>query len=497
MSCLNLPNHILRKSNQEEITDYLSDASNYTGECESVYFPVSTEEVAVIVKAAVAGKIPVTTSATRTSLTGSSVPDTGIVINTSRMNQLLYFDKTKKTIELQPGFILKDLKDFLQKEGLLYPPDPTEELCTIGGNAATNASGAKSFKFGPTRNYIEELEIVLADGEILDLKREDIFARNDRVTLTARSGKKYDIPVNPTGMPATKNAAGYYIKENMDAIDLFIGCEGTLGIITKIKLKLLPAPESVLSCVAYFTSEQEALNFLTEARSLSYKSRTENLRNEIDARALEFFDGNSLQMLKEDFPGIPACSAAVWFEQEYSSMNADSVFSCWDKLMEKHKSLPDSWFASGDKEQKEIGRFRHAISYKVNEYIKRNRFKKVGTDVAVPDHHFEDFYRLIAHHIRQTGLNFATYGHFGNSHIHLNMLPRNEEEFALAKETYFYICREAVKLGGTVSAEHGIGKIKREYLKLMYDEEKINAMRAVKSALDPDNLLCRGNIFLM
>ena len=157
----------------------------------------------------------------------------------------------------------------IKNQNRLYPPDPTEDNCFIGGTVATNASGAKTFKYGPTRNYIDELEIVLADGEVLVLKRGQNIANNYNLKLKTESGKEILLDLPDFEMPDTKNASGYFCKKNMDAIDLFIGSEGTLGVISKIKVTLLPAPEKLLSCVVFFDSENDALGFLKKARELS------------------------------------------------------------------------------------------------------------------------------------------------------------------------------------------------------------------------------------
>lgn len=487
--------NILYRAGAEETIDFTSDASNFTGNCDVVYFPKNRDEVTEIVKYANSRKIPITVSAARTSLTGSSVPEGGIVLNTARLNKLISIDEETWQVTLEPGYYLKDLKEFLYGKGLLYPPDPTEELSTIGGNIATNASGAKTFKYGPTRNFVEELEIILPDGEFIKLKRGANFAIGNKLTLISETGNTYNIDLGELNMPEVKNAAGYFIKSNMDAIDLFIGSEGTLGIITAARLKLINAPEELLSCLAYFENEDDALSFISDARSIAYKNRNPIPGGLPDPRALEFFDRYSLALLYEEYKHIPVRGAAVWFEQEYNSTNAECLHTAWNELMEKHHASPDSWLALNRQEQEEIGKFRHAVSYIVNEYIKRRGLRKVGTDVAVPDSEFVSFYKKITGMARDSGLKFVTYGHFGNSHIHLNMLPVNSKEYELAKELYYKICSEAVLLKGTVSAEHGIGKLKKEYLRLMYSPEEIEVMKRIKLTLDPNNILSPGNIF--
>ena len=154
-----------------------------------------------------------------------------------------------------------------------------------------------------------------------------------------------------------------------------------------------------------------------------------------------------------------------------------------------------AWFAFSDADKEKIKDFRHAISWKVNEYVARNNFRKLGTDVAVPDNVFREFYFTLQNWAKQSNIDFVAYGHFGNSHIHLNFLPKNDEEFNKGKKLYKQICEEAVRLGGTISSEHGIGKAKRDYLLMMYGETNIRKMAALKKSLDPNLVLGIGNIF--
>ncbi|GIV46157.1 MAG: hypothetical protein KatS3mg036_0975 [Ignavibacterium sp.] len=283
----------------------------------------------------------------------------------------------------------------------------------------------------------------------------------------------------------------------MDAIDLFIGSEGTLGVFTKIKLKILPYPERIISMVAFFKDEIDAINFVNRARDISFQTRAKNLSDEIDALALEFFDSNSLKLLSFDFPNIPLkANAAVWFEQEATLSNEDKLIEKWFSLISEYNVDEEKiWFATSESERKQIEEFRHAISWKVNEYISRNNFRKLGTDVAVPDNEMKHFYHFLMDLMSKSNLDFVLYGHLGNSHFHLNMLPKNENEFLIGKELYRKICLKAIELKGTVSAEHGIGKIKTEYLLDMFGKEIVEQMKALKKKLDPNYILGVGNIF--
>jgi D-lactate dehydrogenase (cytochrome) len=485
------------KTSPDEIQNYLTDASNLKGNCDAVYFPDNEEDVIQILKEAFENKIKVTISGNGTGLTGARVPQGGIVISTEKMNRIIELNETEKTAMVEPGVILADFQNLVNQKKLMYPPDPTERNCFIGGTVATNASGEKTFKYGSTREYVLELNIVLANGDLLKLKRGELFANNYSLKLKTETGHEYSLQLPEYKMPSTKNTSGYYAKSNMDAIDLFIGSEGTLGVIIKIKLKLVDLPEKILSSVVFFSKETDALNFIGKARDISYQTRKERSIDSMDALALEFFDKHTLNLLKSDYPNIPKdAEAAVWFEQEVNLQNEEILFEQWMKLVVDLGGDEESaWFAFSDSDNKKIQEFRHAISWKISDYISQNNLKKLGTDVAVLEENFEKLYFFSKEEVEKENLSYVVYGHFGDSHMHLNMLPKNEKEYEKGKQIYKKICMKSVELGGTISAEHGIGKLKTEYLLLMFGEENIRKMQGVKKVLDPNMILGVGNIF--
>ncbi len=485
------------KTSPDEIENFLTDASNLKGNCSAVYFPESTADVVEILKEANANETKVTAAGNGTGLTGARVPNEGIVISTEKLNKILEINESEKYAVVEPGVILSDFLALTKEKNLLYPPDPTEKNCFIGGTIATNASGEKTFKYGPTRDYVLQLEIVLADGEVLEIKRGEFIADDFELSLTTKSGKEIKLNLPDYQMPSTKNASGYFCKRNMDAIDLFIGSEGTLGVITKAKLKLLPYPENILSCIIFFDDEKNALSFIKSARDASFEARESKSQNSLDALALEFFDECALNFLRPDYSNIPAnAKAGVWFEQEVQSANEDGLMEQWMNLISEFNGDEESaWFAFSETDKIKIQKFRHDISSKVNEYISKNNFRKLGTDVAVPNQYFEELFYYAKNAAKQAGLDYVAYGHFGNSHLHLNMLPKNEDEFSAGKKVYKNICGKAIELHGTISAEHGVGKIKTEYLLEMYGAEVIKKMKILKQSLDHNMILGIGNIF--
>jgi D-lactate dehydrogenase (cytochrome) len=469
------------KSQPDEIESFLTDASFIRdGHADRVVLPENINEVSETLARANHDRIPVTVSGAGTGTVGGRVAFGGIVLATDKLNHI-------KTIAhdyavVGAGVILADLQRAVDQQGLLYPPDPTERGCFVGGNVATNASGARTFKYGPTRNYIRRLKIVLASGEILDLRRGEIHAdANGKL----RIGKSIELTLPDYRMPATrKNASGYFIAPEMDAIDLFIGSEGTLGVICEIEVRLLPKPEGLLSGVVFFANEADVLNLVAGARK------------QADARAIEFFDNESLNFLREKYPNIPPEAAgAIFFEQETTEATEETVLNEWMELLEQHHALSDSWFATNEQDQAKLREFRHQLPVLMNEWFAHYKQRKISTDMSVPDDAFPGLFRLYKDTLQTSGLRYTIFGHIGDNHVHVNILPRDDAEGARARDLYVQFLKYAASAGGTLSAEHGVGKLKRDYLRLFYTDDQLRAMAAIKKALDPNGILGRGNIF--
>ncbi|MBL1212237.1 MAG: FAD-binding oxidoreductase [Ignavibacteriae bacterium] len=488
---------MITKTNPDEIQSYLVDAANFKGNCSAVYFPETHDDIVEIVKEANNNKTEITVAGNRTGLTGSGIPSKGIVISTEKLNRILEINKDKKYAIVQPGVLLSELQDKVSEHGLLYAPDPTETNCFIGGTVATNASGSKSFKYDATRNFVEALKIILPDGEQLNLVRGENFADGNTLILKTESAKKITIELADYKMPSTKNAAGYFSKPDMDAIDLFIGSEGTLGIFSEIKIRLIDKPENILSAVIFFNDESSALNFIDDLRLSSLNPKEINNSENINVLGLEYFDKNSLKFLESDYPKIPdEADAAVWIEHETNKESEERIFNSIAESINKHNGNNEkSWFALNLKDRKGFQDFRHAVSWKVSEYITKQNVQKVGTDSAVPVKHFRIFYDYIKGLAINSKIAYLVYGHFGDCHVHLNLLPKNNDEYKIARDVYRLICQKAIDLNGTISAEHGIGKLKHEYLEMMYGRSAIKQMAKIKKELDPNFILCIGNIF--
>jgi D-lactate dehydrogenase (cytochrome) len=494
---------MLTKTQPDEIQDYLADASYVKGgHASRVIFPDSAEEVAEILRETNRDQTPVTVSGAGTGTVGGRVPFGGVVLATNRLNRMTIADSG---CVAEAGVRLSELQSAVDTKSLFYPPDPTERSCFLGGTIATNASGARTFKYGPTRNYVERLKLALASGEIVELHRGELFADKDgTIVIPLSSGGLLEAQLPTYAMPKVrKHASGYFVAPGMDVIDLFIGSEGTLGVIVEAELKLLRKPAGLLGGIVFFDNEDNLLGFVRESRERSLANRirspsvSEGNSGDLDARALEYFDEESLKFLRQKYESVPKqATGAIFFEQETTSTNEDHLMTEWLGLLEVHHVLAEeSWFATNEADQSKLREFRHALPVLMNEWFARYDQRKVSTDMSVPDEAFAGILRFYQDALRGGDLRYTIFGHIGDNHVHVNILPRNEEEAARAWETYRRFIGRAVEVGGTISAEHGIGKLKRDYLAVLYGEKHLREMAALKRAFDPAGILGRGNMF--
>jgi len=531
--------HPLIHPMNDTYVDYLSDESRLSGWAKAIAFPESAEDVISLLSHASRAKMPVTVSGGRTGLTGASVPYGGLLLSLEKMNRILGagFDPLKNGwyVRLQPGVLLKDLNLFLHQTDwrktstavapdvgqnpccaiaalppLFYPPDPTEDTAQIGGNVATNASGARTLGFGPTRDYVRRLKIALITGEILDIARGDFCADDNGWFKVPCGNRNLSFAIPGYSLPDTKNTAGYYSRPGMDLIDLFIGSEGTLGVFTEIELRLSPMSAHVLGVMFFLPSIPDAVRLV----GLLRKENTIKMSApEISMpRAMEYLDPHALDLLREkrleDGPGspIPAfpdlAKAALYCEWFFDKEETgDEICALLDELLPRvHGSLDDSWASSDPEGMEKMRSLRHAVPETVNSMIGRIKsthpgITKLGTDFAVPDAYLETVMKLYYDTLDGSGLKFLLFGHIGNNHIHVNILPRSQEEYDQGKKIYETLALEVIRLGGTVAAEHGIGKLKKHLLRLMLGANGIQQMKRIKQVFDPHNLLNPENLF--
>jgi FAD/FMN-containing dehydrogenase len=298
-------------------------------------------------------------------------------------------------------------------------------------------------------------------------------------------GDAVDFETGSIPLPAvTINTAGYLLRPGMDWIDLFCGSEGTLGVITQARLRLIPAPPAILAGIVFFPGDDAAVDAV------------ERWRTRTSARMFEYFDLPSLNLLRTRFPEIPAAAAAAILVEQELATEDDPEVDHWLERIESSGALAeDSWFATSAADRERFRRFRHTLPELVNDTWRRSGAMKMNTDYAVP---FEHNREMLAYYRSRLEKEFpgryVIFGHIGDAHVHINLFsdPANPDRAtALLAE----LAKRAVELGGTVSAEHGLGKRKAHLLPIQYSPEEIETMKAVKRRLDPMNLLGRGTIF--
>ncbi|PIQ85809.1 MAG: hypothetical protein COV74_07275 [Candidatus Omnitrophica bacterium CG11_big_fil_rev_8_21_14_0_20_45_26] len=490
---------MITKTEPKIIENYLQDASLLKGKASGLILPESTRDISGILEQASRKREPMTVSGNRTGLTGAAVPEGGQILATDQLNRIQTIEAGFAVIE--PGVTLEELQRETAKRHLMYPPDPGERKAFLGGNAATNASGPRAFKYGATRQWIRRLEVVLPTGEAISVRRGQWKAdRLGQIQFLTKSGKekKISLPRKYTlNQKLTKNSAGYFIYPEMDLIDLFIGAEGTLGVVTEIEVGLIPAPPHVLALVIFFRDEKDAWMFVREIKTISLANRFAKQAGQLEARAIEYFDCRSLQLIRPDYPHIPKhAQAAILIEQEYMDESDErTLMNLWYEIGRRFNSLAsETWVANSEELREEFREFRHALPAKVNAWLRTHNQIKISTDMAVPSHTLFTLLDFQQHALAKEGLSYVTFGHIGDSHLHLNIMPKNDEERKRAKALYWDLMRLVNRLGGTISAEHGIGKLKREYFAEMVGREALQEMAALKKALDPSCILNRGNI---
>ena len=505
--------------------DYLKDESNIgSGKAEMLFFPTTVENIAWVIEEALKNGKKLTMAGGRTGICGGSVPDNSWLVSIDRMKKILDISCSEEDnskgevfyITLEAGVRLNEISQKLNdrdfgilngctelltksKKGYFYPPDPTETTATIGGTAATNASGARTLKFGPTRNFIYGLDIILANGYLLSLKRGDVFSKDGYFYL-----KGYDIeikiPVPQYKIPETKHSAGFYSSEPMDIIDLFIGSEGVLGIISSVTIMVIAEPEYIVSGMAFFNNEEDVVSFVEDSRTTI-----------TNVTCLEYFDRLAIKLLKQlrdeqgtvsEIPELPGSVMGVYFESfvENKEEVKDTLIN-WEEEIDKCSGLSDISIASlGSKDLNRFKVIRHSIPEMINRRISEIKRKappvhKVGTDMAVPDGYLLRMLSFYREKLDLSGIEYIIFGHIGNNHLHVNMIPENEAELRIAEGLYLDFAKKAVEFGGSVSGEHGIGKLKKKYLNVQFTSKEIGKMKTVKAVLDPEGILNPGDLF--
>jgi len=425
---------------------YDGTPTGYKGIPDAVVFPENTEDVSKILSFANENRIPVYPRGAGSGLTGGSAPlQGGIVVSTEKMNRIIEIDEDNLAVLTEPGVVTYDLQKEVEKKGLFYPPDPSSyKFSTIGGNIAENAGGPRCVKYGVTKDYVMQLEVVFADGTVANL-----------------------------GSKAVKSVAGYNLK------DLIVGSEGTLAFITKAYLKLIPAPEAVRTAMAIFPKVEQAAQAVADM-----------FKVKVIPTACEFLDKNSIVAVENYAKiGLPTHAEGLLI------IEVDGYEAIVDELIHraidvcKKAGAMEVKIASDSKEREAIWNARRAVS----PAIVQLKPKKINEDVVVPRSRIPELIKNVYKIADKYNLMVVNFGHAGDGNIHVNFMYEPHEEDRV-KEAVREVFLLTLELEGSVSGEHGIGWMKKEFLPLEV-KDALEKMKAVKRALDPNNILNPGKIF--
>lgn len=429
---------------------YHDELAEVRAQPEVLVEPLTTEEVAEIMKYAYEHNIPVTPRGAGTGLCGGAVAiHGGILLSTAKMNQVLEIDEANLTATVQPGILLMEFRDIVESRGLFYPPDPGEKSATIGGNIMTNAGGMRAVKYGVTRDYVLGLEVVLPTGQVIH-----------------------------TGGKVVKNSSGYSLQ------NLFIGSEGTLGIVTKAILKLLPKPKKQISLLIPFADLKNAIDTVPKI-----------IQSKVIPTAIEFMEREVI-LAAEKYLGkaFPDKSAPAYLLLSFDGNSTEELEAIYDLVAQRALDCGavDVLIADSLERQEAIWEARGAFLEALKAMSDMDE-----VDVVLPRDTIADFVAFTHQLAKESGIRILSFGHAGDGNLHVYILkdelpeeiwrPQMEE---LMKRMY----DEAHRLGGQVSSEHGIGYAKRSYLKDSLGPVQMELMRAIKQAFDPKGLLNPGKV---
>ena len=429
---------------------YSFDAAGGKSLPDLVVKPANAEEISKIVVLANEYSIPIIPRGAGSGFVGGALPlYGGIVLVLNRMSDILYIDEDNLTVEVEPGVVTQKLQQEVEKKGLFYPPDPASlKFSSIGGNVAVNSGGPRAIKYGVTKDYVLGLEAVLPTGEIIH-----------------------------TGVKTVKGVVGY------DLTRLLIGCEGTLGIITKILLKLLPKPETVRTISVIFPEVDDATRAVSEI-----------IHSKIIPATLEFMDNSAIQCVEDYLQmGLPVEAGAMLL------IEVDGDHDIVDKELKRIEGLCKNYnsqqiiIAANDKEQEKLWAARRAVSPALG----RLKPTKINEDIVVPRNKIPHIIKRIKRIADDLNLTIINFGHAGDGNIHVNVMTdkRNKDEYERAKRAVKEIFSAVLDLNGTLSGEHGVGLTKSPYIGMEIEPVVLQKMKEIKKIFDPNNIMNPGKIF--
>ncbi len=425
--------------------EFLSDTlGRRKGEASALVFAKSTEEVSKLLQYAHANRIPVTPRGAGTNLVGSTVPvDGGIILDLSQMNRILELDTETMTITVEPGLLLQDLQAYVEEHNLFYPPDPGEKASSIGGNISTNAGGMRAVKYGVTRDYVRGLEVVTADGTVLTVGGKNV-----------------------------KDASGLSLKH------LYIGSEGTLAVITKCILKVIPKPETSLSILVPYPDLKTGIGSVLSI-----------LRADANPTAVEFMERNVVRV-GENFSGVryPCPEAGSYILLTFDGREGEVAASAERiQTLALSSGALEYIFLTDPQQAADIWKVRGALVKAVEAVSEQE-----PVDIVVPINRTAEFIGYINQLEQSSGMRMVSFGHAGDGNVHLCVVRGHRDEATWQKELHANMDKayhKAYELGGIASGEHGIGISKRRYFLRETHWENLRAMNQIKDALDPLHIL--------
>lgn len=434
----------------EDLLCYAYDATNRHFRPDAVAFPGNTDEVSAIMKVANESRFFVIPRGAGTGMSGGALAvQGGLVMVMTRFNRILEIDSNNLVAEVEPGVVTGHFQEMVEKQGLFYPPDPSSaSFSTLGGNVAECAGGSRALKYGVTRDYVLGLEVILPAGEVIR-----------------------------TGVRTTKGVVGY------DLTRLIVGSEGTLGIITRMVLRLLPLPEVVRTLSGVFGRIQDATGTVCEI-----------VRCGITPRTVEYMDQAAIRCVEDYLKiGLPVdAGAMLLIEVDGSRSSADAAVQQLAAICDR-AGAREIRVARSEQEAQDLWRARRAIS----PALFRLGPDKINEDIVVPRSRIPDMVQWIDELRKRTGLTMVTFGHAGDGNIHFNIMLDKRDEQALDKANAAVeeLFRQTIAFGGTMSGEHGVGITKASYLDIEVGRSELALMKRVKAAFDPNGILNPGKIF--
>jgi len=488
---------------QAIVSSFLSDAAHVPGGfADGVVFPRDEAEAASLVAHA-SRVLPV---GAQSSLTGGATPRGDVVLSTRALTTL--GQPANGRIRVGAGVPLNALQRSLAASAQYYPPVPTFDGAFVGGTIATNAAGAATFKHGSTRRWVEAITVVLANGDVLDVARGETRANAEgwfEIELT--TGEARRVPVPQYVMPdVPKLSAGYYAAPEMDLIDLFIGAEGTLGIVIEATLRIIGRPQRIAALIRC-ADDRQAVALTATLRDNAIAAW--HKQGPLDVAAIEYMDARALRAVPDDAfarAGVtrPSGQSVMLLVQIELGSDAESALGRLQSVLTSTaiEDDPHLALAGDDRGAERLFNLREAVPSSVNAIVAATKqthpeVEKTAGDMVVPFSRLAESIALYRTAFETRGIDYAIWGHVSDGNLHPNVVPHSFEEVRRGREAILEMARRVVAMGGAPLAEHGVGRsaLKHQLLRELYGPDGIDQMRAVKRALDPEWKLAPGVLF--